>query len=170
MLIKIIGAVLIITACASVGFRMGALQRKEEQTMENLCFLLDYMQCELQYRMTPLPELCRKTAAQASGVLRKLFYHLAVELESQVLPDVESCMEAALSKCNALPEHSLLCLQQMGKTMGRFDIEGQVKGLEASRQYCRRILKQLRHNKDNRLRSYKTLGLCAGAAIVILFL
>lgn len=170
MLVKIIGAILIITACAGVGFRMSALQRKEEQTMENLCFLLDYMQCELQYRMTPLPDLCRKTAAQAGGVLKQLFYHLAVELESQVLPDAECCMDAALSKCKALPERCLLCLRQMGRTMGKFDIDGQIKGLEASRQYCRRVLKQLRHNKDNRLRSYKTLGLCAGAAIVILFL
>lgn len=170
MIVKMIGALLILTGCTAVGFRIAAAHHKEEHSLEALCFLLDYMQCELQYRMTPLPELCRKTASQSSGVMKEVFYLLAVELESQLFPDVTGCMDSALSKCKTLPVHSERCLRQLGKTMGRFDVEGQIVGLESSRQYCRRILKQLRNNKDNRLRSYKTLGLCAGAALVIIFL
>lgn len=170
MLIKMIGAMLILISCGSVGFRIAASQRREETTLDKLCSLLDFMECELQYRMTPLPVLCRKTAAQADGLLRQVFLTLATELESQISPDVESCMFAALNKCNALPLKAAECLQELGKTLGRFDIEGQIKGLEASRQTCRRKLQLLRQNKDSRLRGYQTLGLCAGASIVILFI
>ena len=67
----------------------------------------------------------------------------------------------------------ILLLQQMlllGKSIGRFDMDGQIKGLEAVRQDCRRRLDELSKDRDTRLRSYQTLGLCAGAALAILFI
>jgi len=48
-------------------------------------------------------------------------------------------------------------------------MEGQLKGLESVRQECRRQVETLSYNRDARLRSYQTLGLCAGAALAILF-
>lgn len=138
--------------------------------LESLCCLLEYMECELRYRLTPLPALCAATAGQASGALKDLFLILTQELENQISPDAGSCMHAALSRCRGLPQQVVQCLQELGKTLGMFDIDGQIKGLEATQQTCRRNLQFLRQNKDNRLRSYQTLGLCAGAAIVILFI
>ena len=170
MLIKVIGAILILISCGSVGFRIAAGQRREEVTLERLIGLLDYMECELQYRLTPLPQLCRDTASQALGVLQSTFLALAIELESQVSPDVESCMRVALCQQRQLPVKTFQCLRELGKSLGRFDVEGQIRGLEGARQACRRQLQLLRQNKDSRLRAYQTLGLCAGAAIVILFI
>lgn len=170
MLLKWIGGLCIIIGCGSVGFRIAANQRKEERTLEMLKALISYMQCELQYRLTPLPELCRKTAAEASGNLRRLFLLLAQELDDQIAPNAESCMQVAISKCNDLPEKSQICLQSLGKTLGRFDLDGQVRGLDAVTSDCKRQIDALQHNKEERLRSYQTLGLCAGAGLVILFI
>ena len=58
----------------------------------------------------------------------------------------------------------------LGRWLGRFDLDGQLKGLDAVRQECRRHLEELNNNREVRLRSYQTLGLCAGAAIAILFI
>ena len=57
----------------------------------------------------------------------------------------------------------------MGSSLGRFDLEGQLQGLESVRIYCREQLDELSKDRDVRLRSYQTLGLCAGAALAILF-
>jgi hypothetical protein len=54
--------------------------------------------------------------------------------------------------------------------MGKFDIDGQINGLEAVRSLCRRMLDELTSGREVRLRNYQTLGLCAGAALVILFI
>ena len=170
MLIKIIGALLILVGCGSIGFRIAASQRKEERVMDMLCKCLDFMECELQYNLTPLPQLCRITAGQADGILRKVLHTLATELDNQISPDVESCVSATLGKCAELPQQAAVCLAELGKTMGRFDVDGQIKGLESVRQMCRRQLQALRDNKETRWRSYQTLGLCAGASIVILFI
>ena len=57
----------------------------------------------------------------------------------------------------------------MGSSLGRFDLDGQLLGLEAVRVYCQEQLSEMSKDRDVRLRSYQTLGLCAGAALAILF-
>ncbi len=170
MTLKIIGAVFVIVGCGGIGFKIAMCQRKEEQTLRHLICLLDYMECELQYRLTPLPALCRQAAAEGKGVLRNVFLSLAQELEDQVSPDVERCMGAAICRYPELPLTTKKCLSLLSQSMGRFDVEGQLRGLENVRQDCRRALKTLTTNKEPRLRSYQTLGICAGAAIAIIFI
>ena len=59
-------------------------------------------------------------------------------------------------------------LLTLGNSIGRFDVDGQVKGMESVRHECERNLQLLQDNRENRLRNYQTLGLCAGAALAIL--
>ena len=60
-------------------------------------------------------------------------------------------------------------LNQFGQTLGCFDLKGQLLGIEEVRSQCAAALDQLALGREDRLRSYQTLGLCAGAALVILF-
>lgn len=170
MIFKWIGAILVILGCGGTGFAMAASHRREERDLRQLMAALDYMQCELQYRLTPLPDLCRQTAAQARGAVRGLFLALALELEDQIAPDVGHCMNAAIAKTKGLPPCIVGLAGNLGKTLGRFDLDGQLRGLENARQECRRALDRQSDHKETRLRSYQTLGLCAGAALAILFL
>ena len=170
MILKWIGAVLIILGCGGFGFSLAAAHRREEQSLRQLISGLDYMECELQYHLTPLPALCRQTARQLRGGLQALFLNLAQELENQINPDAEHCMMAALYKTGELPKKCREAAQSLGKTMGRFDLEGQLNGLEAVRSSCRDWLDELISGREVRLRNYQTLGLCAGAALVILFI
>lgn len=170
MSIKLIGAVLIITGCGGVGFSMAAAHRRDENALRQLIGALDYMGCELQYHLTPLPELCRGAAGQTSGSIRAVFLTLAQELDNQIAPDANFCMNAAIAKTTKLPGLVKKNLSLLGQSLGHFDLQGQLKGLEFARQQCRRDLDELSKDRDVRLRSYQTLGLCAGSALAILFL
>lgn len=165
---KIIGAVLIVVACGGFGFMVAASHLKEEKSLRQLIMLLDYMESELQYRLTPLPMLCRQAAGEGSTQVHKSFLYLAYELEEQVSPDVSRCMSAALEKVRELPRFTHKAMLTLGHCLGRFDLEGQLKGLAFVRQQCCQDLDKLCKNKDTRLRCYQTLGLCAGAAMAIL--
>lgn len=167
---KWIGAIMIVVSCGGFGFSLAAMQVREERSLRQLISALDFMECELQYRLTPLPDLCRQTALEVSGGNRVVFQGLAEELEAQVSPDVERCMVAALSRNPNLPGQTLEAFRLLGQTLGRFDLPGQLKGLESVRAVCRRRLEELTTNREPRLRSYQTLGICAGAALAILFL
>lgn len=170
MSLKLMGAVLIIAACGGVGFSMAAAHRREERALRQLIGALDFMGCELQYHLTPLPELCRNAAAECSDCISQVLLALAVELESQIAPDVSSCMNAAIAKTPKIPPRLRGDLARFGSSLGRFDLQGQLDGLGAARQQFRRDLEELSKDRDVRLRSYQTLGLCAGSALAILFL
>lgn len=168
MSLKWLGAILIVCGCGGIGFAMANAYRGEERELRRLAAALDYMSCELQYHLTPLPDLCRQSAAEVSGTTGAVLTALSVELENQILPDVGSCIALALSHSKNIPSclHDAFAL--LGRSLGRFDLEGQLTGIQSVREYCRRQLESMAEGRESRLRSYQTLGLCAGAALAVL--
>ena len=138
--------------------------------LESLSQTLDYMLWELRFKLTPLPNLCRNTAAESKGILQSLFNDLANELDMQVSPNAQKCMYAVLAKYPTIPPISFGCLRELGSSLGKFDLYGQLEALESVEKRCRTSLETLRNGQDVRLRTYRTLGICCGAAITILFI
>lgn len=161
---------LIIIGCGGFGFTLAAAHKREENCLRKLIAALDYMECELQYHLTPLPDLCRKAGKECTGPVGEVLLSLSQELNGQISPDAACCMRSALAKKEYLPRYTEENLRLLGKSLGRFDLNGQLSGLESVRTNCRRDLECLSSNRENRLRSYQTLGLCAGAALAILLM
>ena len=169
MTIRILGAFLVFAGCGGFGFSMAAGARTEEQTLKQLLRAIRFLHAELSYRMPPLGTLCRSTGAIVTGPVQKVFLALAEELERAESPSVRACMEAALEKhrLSAAVRETLL---ELGETLGRFDLPGQLRGLDAAEAETGKLLNSMQSGKETRLRSYQTLGLCAGASIAILLL
>ena len=170
MTVKIVGAILIFLGCGGYGFYLAANQIRETKTLNMLLGLLHFMLWELRFKLTPLPDLCRNAASEAKGSLKAVFEDLADELDNQVSPNAKKCMDAVLVKYSSLPPVSASCLRELGGSLGRFDLTGQLEALEAMENTCILKLEALRNNQDARLRSYRTIGICCGAALVILFI
>lgn len=164
------GAILIIIGCGAIGFAMAAAHKWEERCLRQLVDALEEMYSELQFRMTPLPELCRMISASRNNNIGHIFRELSLEMDRQISPEVSSCMHAVLTGNWHIPDSLREELKLMGKTLGRFDLDGQLRGLESVKDDCIRALEKLSDNRDVRLRSYETLGLCAGAALAILLI
>ena len=169
MNLKWIGTAIIVLVCGGFGFRIAAVHRQKVSELHQLLSALDLLESELRYRLTPLPDLCCLVASSLSGNIGKVFRALHEELEQQIAPDAGCCMNVAVSVAN-LSVISIQLLKDLGRTLGRFDLEGQVQGIEAVRKETLSALEQLVKDQDARLRSYQTLGLCAGAALAILLL
>ena len=166
---KLIGAVCIIVGCGSCGFLMASHYLSNMRMLQSLVSVLDYMDSELQYRATPLPVLCRDAAQQVNGKVRQIFTTLADELDAQVSPDVRRCMASTLDRIADVWCPLVFILMELSASLGRFDMHGQLRAIARARSLCDEKLKQLQQGKDNRLRSYQTLGICAGASLAILF-
>lgn len=166
---KWIGAVLIIAGCGGFGFSLAAGHRHQERSLRRLLRILDFMTSELHFHATPLPQLCVSAAKLYDKPESLVFSRLGDSLESHESPEVALCMESVLTEVQ-LPTETREILRQVGMTLGRFDLEGQLKGLEEGRELCRRQLDALGENRDTRLRNYQTLSLCTGAALAILLI
>ena len=169
-MMKLLGAVMILIGCGGIGYIVVATSRYQERSLQQMVRALGHMECELQYRMSSLPELCNSAADVCTGCLKLVLRQLSIELQAQIIPDAPTCMHEALNKCYNVPQKLHKCLQQLGDSLGRFDLAGQLEGLATVKRYAEYELEQLRRNQDVRLRSYQTLGICAGAALVVLFL
>ena len=170
MTMRWFGALLVIAGCGGVGFLMAAAYKKEETALQDVIGGLQYMLCELQYRVSPLPQLCSVAAERSGGCVGEIFRQLHRELESQMSPDASACMLAAISKVQSLPEKGKMYMLQLGKILGCFDLPGQIKGIEAVEKRAMLDLEMLRKDRDVRCRNYRIFGFCAGLALVVLFI
>lgn len=168
MYLKLIGAILILMGCGGYGIMMATAHRREVAALHQLVEAIDLMICDLEYRLTPLPELCRFGAERVKGPIKTFLFALAKTLDEQISPDVGLCTVAALKQTTAIPRYASAQLQALGQTLGRFDLTGQLTSLERCRKSCLGQLEILEYQQSQRLRSYQTLGFCAGAALAIL--
>lgn len=170
MNLKWIGAILIIAGSGGFGFLMAWNYKRELASLHKLVRALEYMESDLEYRLSTLAELSKKTADTLSGSLQRLFVNFARELDSQLAPNAEYCMTAALNNTPDLPNKTAQQLSILGQNLGVFDLQGQLRGLEAVRNNCMSTITEMEHQRPQRIRSYETLGLCAGAALAILLI
>lgn len=165
-MIRVVGACCIVMGCGGFGFAMAAASRREEAELGRLRAALEYMSCELSYRMTPLAALCR--GAANGGLVGQFLTALAAELEKGTAPDVQVCVYTLLTRMEP-PKLLRRQLAELGATLGRFDLPGQLRGLEHAIRSTEEALRTVRDGAEGRRRSWQTLGLCAGAALAILF-
>ncbi|MBE6975747.1 MAG: hypothetical protein E7439_00910 [Ruminococcaceae bacterium] len=170
MNLRWIGVFLVVAGCGGVGFGMAWNYKREEGALRQILRVLDQMLCELEYRMTTLPELFRRGAEISTGSVRKLMDCMAVELEQQIAPDAACCMKVALQKTPELPSKAADALWELGSSLGVYDLPGQQMGIRAVRDRCCTLLQEMESQHTQRIRSYQTLGLCAGAALAILLI
>lgn len=170
MLIKVLGAICIIAACGSVGFQLSATHKKIERNMRMLISGIAYIQRELEYRMSPLPEILLQAEKQCDGVVGSFFRLLSQELEKQSSANISYCVDLVIGQLRDVPEAVKKGMLLLGKSLGQFDLDGQMKALESVQNECDEILTALTANRDVRLRNYQTIALCAGVAIAIIFI
>lgn len=169
MIWKIIGSILIIASCGGFGIHIAAMYRNEIRSLKMMIDCIDYMQWELQYRLTDLPALFKQIVVNCcEGSLKNIFEELTNHLEQCSSYDVQHCMEMILSTKKDIPADTKNALYHLGRTLGKFDLNGQINGLKSVRDECKRRLNILLNDQTTRIRSYKTLGFSAGAALVII--
>ena len=130
MMHKLLGAAMILLGCGGFGFSMAARHRRDVRCLQIFLASLDYLECELEYRLTPLPDLCRKVVRICPGAVGKVYDRLASELEGQAVPTVEPCFRQALLSDRELPPNTRAVMEQLGQTLGAFDLSGQLRGIQ----------------------------------------
>ena len=169
MMVRMVGAGILVVGCGGFGCLLGYHYRREEQMLRWLLAAMQEMQWELKYRITPLPDLCRVAADASGGKIRELFLTLERELRSCSVSEISGCINGMLTGME-IPSRCRHCLKNLGSSLGRFDLEGQIQGLQSACGQCRQYIGQLRENRSDRLRSYQTLALCAGFGLAIILI
>lgn len=170
MIIKWIGSICIIVSCGGFGISLAYKQLRELKLLEQWLRILLRIENEIRYHLRPISELFHMISCEENGIFENLFYKLSLELDNQIQPDVERCIHVALGTVNHMPDSIVEFVRYLGRDLGRYNVQEQLLGIERIRQLSEERRKELYRDKSRRIRGYQTLGLCAGAALVILFI
>ena len=167
---KLAGAGLILASSAWAGLHAALRLRRTHEQLRDLRSALELMSAEIRFASTPFAPLCRRAGEGREKSVRRFFERLAAAGEQSDREETElvrgACAEASL----VLPEPATRSLERLFESFGRCDREGQLRQLSLTAEELSRLTEELRGLMEGRCRSYRVLGLSAGAAILLLVL
>lgn len=170
MWLRIFGACGVVAACSGFGFQAGVDYRRRMAFFQDFIDALDEMTRQLNQSLLPLPELVLRASNLGGGALFDTMSHFSRALTEQLATDTAACMYLALEAGEIEDAPARRLMMQLGRSLGRFDLQGQLKGLEVLRGQAERALQHMQQEKTGLLRSYRTLGVFGGMALAVLLL
>ncbi|MBE6975479.1 MAG: hypothetical protein E7436_08320 [Ruminococcaceae bacterium] len=166
-MLRIFGAGLILAGSAAAPLTLLRQDRTRLGELTCFCHTIRQMIGELKRYRTPLPELFRMAASGAGGSLSGIIGAVADEMERRCYPDARHCVDSVI-QCNDIDPYLRGFMEDLGRCLGRMDLEEQIGELERICGECEGVCARLRQERKEKLHLVRTLSLCAGVALVIL--
>lgn len=173
MIVKIIGCILIIGACSYMGFFLGKQFNARLEQIRKLRSSLKMLETEISYSMNPLPEALYKVGMRIPGPVGVLYKYTAGLLEKNLGLPMEQVWRSGLNKLfkeSSLKKEELDILDDFGLGLGGSDKEEQLKNLHLTQEHLRIIELNAESDRNKYERMYKTLGVLAGVALVLVLI
>ena len=171
-MLKLIGLSLILAASGAVGAGLaGTVRRQQAQTLALIAALLR-IRHELQYRLTPLPEIFAALGGSRNREIAEFFSRLAALLSSAQTCTVGYACRQALRRTEGLciPAGVRTALMSLFDTLGKYDLDGNLQALDLALGRLREEARQLQGSAAARCKTYVTLGVCTGLAVAVILI
>lgn len=170
MWLRLIGACAITVSSAGFGLRAAWEYRLRLRLLRDFISCLEEMQQQLRQNLLPLPQLVCIASELGQGTIYRImagFYTALIDPEAE---DIPGCMRKALSSFRDLHPDIRRLLVQLGRCLGKFDLTGQLKGMEDVKTAAQKQLLTMEHEQNRNVRCYRTLGIFGGMALAVLLL
>ena len=124
--LKIIGAVIVIGACLSIGQRRVIAVRRELCTLGALMHGVRIMRAELTSRLCPMEELLRKAAEHAGREAEDVFLCCAESLSKLNENSFSELWSDSCGTILSIPAEERRQLELLGESLGRYELDEQL--------------------------------------------
>jgi stage III sporulation protein AB len=171
-MIKIIGAILIITATTWIGIDLSRYLSERPKQLRLLRSALQSLEAEIMYGHTPLHEAARRLAEQLTKPLSGFFAGFARKLTDTETTVKEAWEDSLLEiwKQTSLRQREFEIMKQFGETLGRHDRVSQQKQIMLTLTHLEREEADARDKQAKYEKMVKSLGFLAGLLLIILFI
>jgi stage III sporulation protein AB len=169
-MLKLLGAVFILFAATMFGFAQASQYARRPRQIRQLIQALQRLETEMVYGYTPLSEALGRIAGQMPDPLAALFRDAASRMERAGSSARQSWQDAVRAHWPSTAmrgnEQQILC--QLGFTLGITDREDQVKHLRMAASLLQAEETTAWDEQKRYEKMWRSLGVLAGAFIVIL--
>lgn len=165
---KLIGIAFVLFSASSVGFRISKGLGGQCRLARQILHALQVLRNEIACCCTPLPQAFALLAVASDGALESIFSRVAREMDRQRWLTPEQAMISALEETSLGPFDSVL--RNLCVKLGKYDVQAQIQGIEMAKEQTEEFLHTLEAEQNLKSKTYKTLGICAGLALVILLI
>ena len=166
--LRFLGAAFVVLSSAWVGFSSARRLRRAGRELDELRAALEQMESELRCASPTYAAVCKRLSETATGAVSQFFSALADDASDSDFEPVGATRRAVERSGLILQPAAFLALEQLFDGFGRFDLTGQLRQLGLAREALSHQAGRLREQTEAKCRSYEILGLCAGAAVLIL--
>ena len=163
---------MIVLGSGSAGFGFARAVRAQLRQLNALLAALETIKGEIEYRLTPLPEIFAALGGSRNREIAEFFSRLAALLSSAQTCTVGYACRQALAQTRGLSLSSAArgTILSLFDSLGRYDLEGSVQALDLALSRLREEVKALQNSAAARCRTYLTLGVCTGLAAAVILI
>lgn len=170
MLIKIIGAAVLISATSFIGFSLASDCSKRPRALRELQALLQMLENEISYLSNLLSVAFNRIYEGTNSNTALLFKAAAINLEINGVT-ADAAWEKAVQENHAklsLNKEDKAILLTFGKMLGNSDLEGQINNIKliSSQLKLQELKAEDMRQKNEKM--YRSLGVLSGLAIAII--
>ena len=168
-MLKLIGVIFVVLGSTGAGVTMAWGARRTLETARQLRVALERMKNEIACHRTALPELM-ELLSRETGPLSALFGGMAEQLRLRQEASVYAIVRKSLAAAPALPGEVGRILLDLAPGLGQYDVHCQLYSLDLAAGQAQALIERCQSEQKGRVRSYYTLGVCAGLALAIMLL
>lgn len=168
-MLKLIGVLFVVVGSTGTGVTMAWGVRRTLETARHLRTALERMKNEISCRRTALPELM-ELLSHEPGPLSALFRDMAEQLRLRQEASVYAIVRKCLTAAPPLPGEISRILLDLAPGLGQYDVQCQLYSLDLAAGQVQAMIERCQSEQKGRVKSYCTLGVCAGLALAIMLL
>lgn len=170
-MVKLLGACLVLIATTWIGFEIARTYRERPQQIRQLRSALSLLETEIHYGVRPLTVACQEIAQRTTGPISRLFASCSENLRQMDGASTYECFKQAIEqewKNTAMKSPEKGILLDFSTTLGISDREDQLHHLAMAQANLEIEEKKSRDEQNQYEKMCKTMGVLAGALIVLL--
>lgn len=170
---KLLGALLVLLACSGLGMAAAAAIAARPRQLQKLRSDLTWLEMDINYAATPLPEALAKLAQISEEPVRSLWQETLACLANGEGVTAEEAWQRSLRRfrrLSALQENDLAVLRDFGAGLGTTNRQEQLKKFKLLQEQLAALQTQAEEARQKTERLYRTLGVLTGIALIILLL
>lgn len=168
IILKIIIATIIVGICFMLGMKKSLMYEKREYILRESINLFKGIENEIRYMLMELPNAIESTRQNMRTSLKDVLGAISLKLLEPNITFEDIYTE--IDMLNELKPYDKQILTQGIYSLGSTDVEGQMSLIKSTLNTIEVQLKYAIEEKQKNSKMYKTVGLCAGLMIAIIFI